>query len=111
MSGLNCTKINARNESWRRAAPGLAGLAAQDAWWNQSMLFDVESDPRELHDLAPDPAYADVLRDMRTRLLAVNESVARTAHMPSDPNGTVAANATKCWAPWRDSIAPWSPTT
>ena len=75
------------------------------------MLFDVESDPRELHDLAPDPTYADVLRDMRTRLLAVNESVVRTAHMASDPNGTVAANATKCWAPWRDRIAPWVPTT
>ncbi len=31
-------------------------------------LFDLESDPDELHDLAADPAHADVLLDMRARL-------------------------------------------
>ena len=32
------------------------------------MLFDVEADPYETINLASDPAYADVLRDLRTRL-------------------------------------------
>ena len=32
------------------------------------MLFDVEADPHEVHNLAADPQYADVLADMRARL-------------------------------------------
>lgn len=32
------------------------------------MLFDVEADPHEINNLADDPAYASVLRDMRRRL-------------------------------------------
>jgi choline-sulfatase len=31
-------------------------------------LFDLETDPEELHDLALDPAHADVLRDMEASL-------------------------------------------
>ncbi|MCB1122708.1 MAG: sulfatase-like hydrolase/transferase [Verrucomicrobiae bacterium] len=31
-------------------------------------LFDVEADPHEVHNLAGDPAYAPVLKDMRQRL-------------------------------------------
>ncbi|MCL4203027.1 MAG: sulfatase-like hydrolase/transferase [Pirellulaceae bacterium] len=34
------------------------------------LLFDVEADPYEVRNLAGDPAYADVLRDLRTRLQA-----------------------------------------
>ena len=110
--GLNCTAIPQNKTGGGpavAAAPGLAGLAAQDAWWNESMLYDVVADPRELRDLAADPAHAGVLADMRQRLLAVNATVARTAHMPSDPNGTAFCNVTKCWQPWRKSIPPWSP--
>ncbi len=31
-------------------------------------LFDVESDPHEIHNLATDPAYATILSDLRSRL-------------------------------------------
>ncbi len=31
-------------------------------------LYDLEADPYELTNLAPDPAYADVLREMATRM-------------------------------------------
>lgn len=34
-------------------------------------LYDRRSDPWEVHDLAADPAYADVLSGMRSRLMAV----------------------------------------
>jgi HEAT repeat protein len=34
------------------------------------LLFDVEADPYETRNLAGDPAHADVLRDLRTRLQA-----------------------------------------
>ena len=33
-------------------------------------LYDLESDPHELVNLAPDPAYAGVLREMATRMWA-----------------------------------------
>jgi choline-sulfatase len=32
-------------------------------------LFDLESDPEELHDLAGDPRHAQVVEDCRTRLM------------------------------------------
>lgn len=31
-------------------------------------LYDLEADPCEMHNLAPDPAYGDVLREMATRM-------------------------------------------
>jgi arylsulfatase A-like enzyme len=31
-------------------------------------LYDLEADPYELTNLAPDPAYADVLREMVTQM-------------------------------------------
>ena len=31
-------------------------------------LYDLESDPHEMHNLAPDPAYADLLREMARRM-------------------------------------------
>jgi arylsulfatase A-like enzyme len=31
-------------------------------------LYDLEADPYELTNLAPDPAYADVLREMAERM-------------------------------------------
>ena len=31
-------------------------------------LYDLEADPYEMHNLAPDPAYADLLREMAARM-------------------------------------------
>jgi hypothetical protein len=31
-------------------------------------LYDLEADPYEMQNLAPDPAYADVLREMASRM-------------------------------------------
>ena len=31
-------------------------------------LFDTEADPHEINNLASDPRYANVLKDLRTRL-------------------------------------------
>jgi choline-sulfatase len=39
-------------------------------------LFDLESDPEELTDLAEDPAYAGVLEDCRARLFAICDPAA-----------------------------------
>ena len=33
-------------------------------------LYDLEKDPHELHNVAADPKYADVLKDLRERLKA-----------------------------------------
>ncbi|MDH3537477.1 MAG: sulfatase-like hydrolase/transferase, partial [Gammaproteobacteria bacterium] len=35
---------------------------------NPPLLFDIDSDPRELHNLADDPAHADTLAGLRARL-------------------------------------------
>jgi len=42
-------------------------------------LYDLEADPHEMTNLAPDPAYADVLREMATRMW-------RKAHETGDFN-------------------------
>jgi N-sulfoglucosamine sulfohydrolase len=33
-------------------------------------LFDLEKDPHEMKNVADDPAYADVLKDLRSQLMA-----------------------------------------
>lgn len=38
------------------------------AYFDPDQLFDLEKDPAEFHNLADDPAYADVLREMKSRL-------------------------------------------
>ncbi len=38
------------------------------AYFDPDQLFDSESDPDESHNLAGDPAYADILADMKRRL-------------------------------------------
>ncbi len=38
------------------------------AYFEPDQLFDSETDPDEIHNLAGDPAYADVLADMKRRL-------------------------------------------
>ena len=37
---------------------------------DRSQLFDLANDPAEQHDILSDPAHADVLADLRSRLLA-----------------------------------------
>jgi arylsulfatase A-like enzyme len=38
------------------------------AYFDPDQLFDLERDPAEFHNLAEDPVYADVLREMKSRL-------------------------------------------
>jgi arylsulfatase A-like enzyme len=37
-------------------------------YWDADQLYDLDNDPGEQHNLAGDPACADVLRDMQARL-------------------------------------------
>ena len=41
-------------------------------------LYDVRKDPEEVHNLAGDPAYADVLKEMRAALQQWRDSVGDT---------------------------------
>jgi arylsulfatase A-like enzyme len=50
-------KLNAQQSQFFEARPA-------------EQLFDVEADPHEVNNLATDPAYAEVLQDMRNRLTA-----------------------------------------
>ena len=45
----------------------------------QEQLFDLETDPGEMSNRAQDPAYADILRDHRSRLREWTESYGDTA--------------------------------
>jgi choline-sulfatase len=53
-------------------------------------LFDLEADPEEAHDLAPDPAYARVLRDCETELRAMLDPEAVDRRAKNDQNALVA---------------------
>lgn len=54
-------------------------------------LFDVEADPRELHDLASDPAHAPTLARMRDALVAIVDPDAADAWARRDQNALVAS--------------------
>jgi arylsulfatase A-like enzyme len=43
------------------------------------LLFDMQNDPEEMKDLAGDPRYADKLTEMKTRLAALDKSMAVSA--------------------------------
>ncbi|HEV7719289.1 MAG TPA: sulfatase-like hydrolase/transferase [Arsenicitalea sp.] len=47
-------------------------------------LFDLESDPKEHHDLATDVAHADILREGARRLAAICDTAAATAEAFAD---------------------------
>jgi arylsulfatase A-like enzyme len=51
-----------RTDRWRYNRWGETPLGANEE------LYDHESDPREIRNLAADPRYRDVLADMRARL-------------------------------------------
>ncbi|MGE8633965.1 MAG: sulfatase-like hydrolase/transferase, partial [Achromobacter piechaudii] len=63
---------------YHAAGSNTAGFMLRKGPWKyhhyvrfQPELFNLESDPGELHDLAGDPAYAGVLADMKTALYAI----------------------------------------
>ena len=60
---------------YHAAGSNTAGFMLRQGRWKfhyyvrfQPELFDLKSDPEELHDLAPDPAFADQLRYMEAEL-------------------------------------------
>jgi hypothetical protein len=54
-------------------------------YFDPDQLFDLESDPREQRNLANDPAYADVLTEMRERLWKKLESFDHLFPRDADP--------------------------
>lgn len=48
----------------------------------EEMLFDTETDPHEIHNLAGDPAYADKLAELRAECLRWMEAVGDKGSMP-----------------------------
>lgn len=61
------------NKAWDRYV--LSGQVGDDHVWAQpfqahpaEMLFDLENDPGEIHDLSSDPKYADILKELRKAL-------------------------------------------
>ncbi len=63
-------------DSWVRAAEGdqrAAAILRRYHWRPREELFDILLDPSEVHNLADDPAYADVKQDLHERLVAWRE--------------------------------------
>ncbi len=96
--GLVCVSLN-----------GTTGLGNQKVqadgapndWTNTTRgLFNVEKDPREMHDLQHEKP--DVVAALKARFLAHNLTTVRSIHLPRDPAGTAHANATDCWSPWEE---------
>jgi N-sulfoglucosamine sulfohydrolase len=63
-------------DSWLHAAEGdqrAAAVLQRYHWRPREELFDLLLDPSEVHNLADDPAYADIKRDLHARLVAWRE--------------------------------------
>ncbi len=63
-------------DSWVRAAGSdrrAASVLQRYHWRSREELFDTLLDPSEVHNLADDPAYADIKRDLHERLVAWRE--------------------------------------
>lgn len=59
--------------TWEEAAkkdPRAAAILKRYHWRPREELYDIETDPYEVHNLAGDPAYADVQSDLKARLVA-----------------------------------------
>ena len=52
-------------------------------------LFDLQTDPQELHDLGADPAYSDVVRDMHAALLEICDPQAVDALAREDQHNMI----------------------
>ena len=74
--------------------------AVAPPWWERvAGLYNVESDPREVHDLKA--TLPEVVKELKARLAFWNSTTAATIHLPNDPAGKAHANSTGCWGPWR----------
>ena len=96
--GLVCVALNGTTgpgKQWLQQKIG----SAPDSWTNMTRgLFNVETDPREMHDLQDEKP--DVVATLKARFLAHNLTTVSSIHLPRDPAGTAHANATDCWSPW-----------
>ena len=92
--GVWCTQLT------RKDAEEEDDTVAPPPWWERvAGLYNVESDPREVHDLKA--TLPEVVKELKARLAFWNSTTAATIHLPNDPAGKAHANSTGCWGPWR----------
>jgi arylsulfatase A-like enzyme len=60
------------------------GMKYYPAFWDADQLFDLEYDPEEQYNLAGDPAYAEILKEMRDRLKTYLETFDHPYPMEAD---------------------------
>ena len=86
----------------------------QDACWKYvhfaalpPLLFDLQADPHQLHDLAADPAHATVVRDYAQRALSwrMRHADRTLTHYRSTPAGLEMREPEPIEAPWTSSAA------
>ena len=102
--------------------PGLALLnvlhlegklpAEQDAFMQDKKpteeLFDIRKDPSEVHNLANDPGYADILKEMRTELAQWRTKVGDTDVTPEfRKGGWQATYPTRPLTEWKTILSQW----
>jgi arylsulfatase A-like enzyme len=58
--------------------PGSVGDPCPPEW----ELFDLQSDPRELHNVYDEPAYADTVRELTDELARLQQAVGDEPHEP-----------------------------
>jgi len=74
-------------QSWQTAYKNGACNEVQSAYWNTKPaeeLYDTENDPWETNNLAENPKYADVLKEMRKANRAWLIKIKDTGFMPED---------------------------
>ncbi len=70
MEGMKSGELSEAPNHINRRMQGQMNIAisAYPGYFDPDQLYDLENDPHEQHNLAEDPAYADVLADMKARL-------------------------------------------
>lgn len=72
---VNAQLYCARTPRYKLIRNFAEGCSAPGVFSHKALLFDLEADPLELHNLADDPAHADALAEMNSRIWRWLESV------------------------------------